>query len=131
MQLMSIDFGTQKIGVAVGQTITRTSTPLEVIKYKTQDYLWRSLEDIISEWKPELILIGYPINMDGSESEMSKKSNNFRVIVEKRFNVKTELIDERLSSFQAKDLQNKDGSNIDSLAAKIILDSWMEHHVNS
>ncbi len=128
---MSIDFGTQKIGVAVGQTITRTSTPLEVIKYKTQDYLWRSLEDIISEWKPELILIGYPINMDGSESEMSKKSNNFRVIVEKRFNVKTELIDERLSSFQAKDLQNKDGSNIDSLAAKIILDSWMEHHVNS
>ena len=128
---MSIDFGTQKIGVAVGQTITRTSTPLEVIKYKNQDYLWRSLEDIISEWKPELILIGYPINMDGSESEMSKKSNNFRVIVEKRFNVKTELIDERLSSFQAKDLQNKDGSNIDSLAAKIILDSWMEHHVNS
>ena len=70
MQIVSFDFGVKKIGVAVGQTKTRTSSPLEIIFNKNNKINWNSIQSIVEEWRPELILVGKPLNMDGTNSDM-------------------------------------------------------------
>ena len=67
MQILAFDFGTQYIGVAVGQTLTNTSSPLVVLKVDREEKeIWDSISDLIEEWKPDQILIGKPLNMDGT-----------------------------------------------------------------
>ena len=76
MQILAFDFGTQYIGVAVGQTVTNTSSPLVVLKVDREEKeIWDSISDLIEEWKPDQILVGKPLNMDGTPSEMMKKIN--------------------------------------------------------
>ena len=134
MQILAFDFGTQYIGVAVGQTVTKTSSPLVVLKVDREGKeIWNSIFDLINEWKPDQILIGKPLNMDGTPSDMMKKINQFLKEIKKITNIPCELVDERLTSFEAKELAKIDSKvdRIDHLAAKIFLDSWMENHVNS
>ena len=69
MQIIAFDYGEKKIGVAVGQTSTNTSSPLQIIFNKDNKTNWISISSLLDEWKPDLILIGKPLNMDGSESE--------------------------------------------------------------
>ena len=69
MQIVSFDFGTKKIGVAVGQTETGTSSPFEIIFNKNNAINWAGIESVLNEWKPKLILVGKPLNMDGSDSD--------------------------------------------------------------
>ena len=78
MQIISFDYGTKKIGVAVGQTQTKTASPLNVIFNKKNKINWDAIIEIIEEWKPELILIGMPLNMDGTDSEIMKRVVNFK-----------------------------------------------------
>ena len=134
MQILAFDFGTQYIGVAVGQTITNTSSPLVVLKVDREEKeIWDSISNLIKEWKPDQILIGKPLNMDGSPSNMMKKIDPFFNKIKKITNIPCELVDERLTSFEAKELAKIDSKSdrIDHLAAKIFLDNWIEHHVNS
>ena len=77
MQILAFDFGTKKIGVAVGQTKTRTSSPLEIIFNKNNKINWNSIQSIVEEWRPELILVGKPLNMDGTDSDMMKEVDIF------------------------------------------------------
>ena len=77
MQILAFDFGTKKIGVAVGQTKTRTSSPLEIIRVKNNSINWENICSIVDEWNPELILVGKPLNMDGTESAIMEKVNSF------------------------------------------------------
>ena len=77
MQILAFDFGTKKIGVAVGQTITRSSSPLTIIFNSKNKINWPAIEEVIDEWKPELILVGKPLNMDGTERDIMKRVNNF------------------------------------------------------
>ena len=77
MQIVAFDYGTKKIGVAVGQTETYTSSPLQIIYNDHEKTNWNEIRMLIDEWKPDLILIGKPINMDGTESEIMKKVDNF------------------------------------------------------
>tara|TARA_Y100000991_G_scaffold109970_1_gene82822 strand:- start:1618 stop:2049 length:432 start_codon:yes stop_codon:yes gene_type:complete len=134
MQILAFDFGTQYIGVAVGQTVTNTSSPLVVLKVDREEKeIWDSISNLIEEWKPDQILIGKPLNMDGSPSDMMKKIDPFFNKIKKVTNIPCELVDERLTSFEAKELAKIDSKSdrIDHLAAKIFLDNWIEHHVNS
>ena len=134
MQILAFDFGTQYIGVAVGQTLTNTSSPLVVLKVDREEKeIWDSISDLIEEWKPDQILIGKPLNMDGTDSEMMKKIDPFFKKIKKITNIPCELVDERLTSFEAKQLMQVDSKDdrIDDLAAKIFLDNWIELHVNS
>ena len=68
MQILAFDFGTKKIGVAVGQTSTFTSSPLQVISSKDNKVNWNEIIILLDEWKPELIIVGKPLNMDGTDS---------------------------------------------------------------
>jgi len=134
MQILAFDFGTQHIGVAVGQTITKTSSPLTVLNvaHEGKD-IWNTISSLIDEWKPDQLLVGQPLNMDGTPSDMMQKVDPFFKKLERISNIPCELVDERLTSFEAKQLMTVDLKNdrIDDLAAKIFLDNWMEHHVNS
>lgn len=129
MQILAIDFGLKKVGLAIGNTLTKTSMPISTIFYKSKQELFNILEKHIIEWKPELIIIGNPLNMDQTESEMSKLAEKFSNQFSKKFNLAVELVDERLSSFEAKEFA-KDG-NLDAMAAKLILDSWMNNNEHS
>ena len=134
MQILAFDFGTQHIGVAVGQTITKTSSPLIVINVAREGKeIWNTISTLIDEWKPDQLLVGKPLNMDGTTSDMMKKVDPFFQKLQKISNIPCELVDERLTSFEAKQLMQKDSKDdrIDDLAAKIFLDNWIEHYVNS
>ena len=134
MQILAFDFGTKHIGVAVGQTITRTSSPLIVLNVAREGKeIWNTISSLIDEWKPDQLLVGKPLNMDGTPSEMMKKVDSFFKKLQKISSIPCELVDERLTSFEAKHLMQVDSKDdrIDDLAAKIFLDNWIEHHVNS
>ena len=126
MQILAIDFGLKKVGLAIGNTITKTSMPISTIFYKSKLELFNYLEKYVVEWKPEFIIIGNPLNMDQTESEMSKLAKKFSNQFSKEFNLAVELVDERLSSFEAKEFAKDD--SLDAMAAKLILDSWMNNN---
>ena len=122
------------IGVAVGQTVTKTSSPLAVLNVAREGKeIWNTISKLIDEWKPDQLLVGMPLNMDGTPSEMMKKVDPFFKKLQKISSIPCELVDERLTSFEAKQLMHEDSTDdrIDDLAAKIFLDNWIEHHVNS
>ncbi len=129
MQILAIDFGLKKVGLAIGNTLTKTSMPINTIFYKSKQELFNLLEKHVIEWKPEFIIIGNPLNMDQTESEMSKLAEKFSTQFSKKFNLAVELVDERLSSFEAKEFTKDD--NLDAMAAKLILDSWMNNNEHS
>ena len=130
--VLAFDFGLRKIGVAVGNTLTKTTMPLDIIYTKNGGTPWSDIENLLEEWKPLSVIVGDPINMDDTFSEMSGKARKFAQRLHGRFSVKVLMIDERLSSFEAKSFfRNGFGGkiksdNIDSFAAEIVLKSWME-----
>ena len=129
MQIISIDFGTKKIGVAVGQTKTRTSSPLEVIFNKNNATDWKRIHLIVEEWKPQLILVGKPLNMDGTDSDIMKTVNIFFNRLNKTTNISCEYVDERLTSFEARhNLSELKTDLVDAHAAKILIDHWLTNN---
>ena len=129
MQVISFDFGTKKIGVAVGQTETKTSSPLQIVFSKNNSVNWDEIESIVNEWKPNLILVGKPLNMDGSDSDMMEKVDIFYKKLEKISKIPCEYVDERLTSFEAREsLTEIKKDLIDSHAGKILIDQWFNNN---
>jgi len=129
MQILSFDFGTKKIGVAVGQTKTRTSSPLEVIFNKNNVTNWSKIHSTVEEWRPELILVGKPLNMDGTDSDIMKTVNIFFKKLNKITNIPCEYVDERLTSFEARqNLLEIKTDLVDAHAAKILIDHWLSEN---
>ena len=129
MQILSFDFGTKKIGVAVGQTKTRTSSPLEVIFNKNNVTNWSKIHSIVEEWRPELILVGKPLNMNGTDSDIMKTVNIFFKKLNKITNIPCEYVDERLTSFEARqNLLEIKTDLVDAHAAKILIDHWLSEN---
>lgn len=131
--LLAFDYGTKNIGAACGQTITRSANALTPLKAKDGIPEWSMIERLLAEWKPDLVLVGLPLNMDNSESELAVRARKFANRLHGRFGVKVELIDERLTSFAAKgEVMERGGSRdyknnpVDSIAARLILESWFE-----
>ncbi|NND66003.1 MAG: Holliday junction resolvase RuvX [Halioglobus sp.] len=130
--VMAFDFGLRQIGVAVGNSQFRTSQPLAIQRAKEGQPNWDAVAALIEEWQPNLLLVGDPLNMDGSESELSRRARRFGQRLHGRFGLPVELVDERLTSFEAKQASAEQGHGgdykrqpVDSLAAQLILDSWL------
>ena len=130
--LLALDFGLRHIGVAVGNTLSRTAQPLAIIKAKDGVPDWQALVALAEEWRPQRIVVGLPINMDGSPSELRQRASKFARQVEGRLGVVVSLIDERLSSREAKHAARAQGHRgdyvadpIDDQAAAIILSTWL------
>lgn len=129
-RIMAFDFGTKHIGVAFGQSITLTANGIARIKAQDGKPEWKTLDELISDWKPDFFVIGLPLNMDGSKSDMSFRARKFANRLSDRFNIPHDLVDERLTSMEARNFKSthhdsrKPFEEIDSLAAAIILESW-------
>ena len=130
--ILGIDYGQKYIGYAIGNDITYSSSTQGTVIYTNQKKLFQEIQDLVNEWEIKLIILGLPINMDGTESKMSKEVRSFQKKIEKLLNIECKLHDERLSSFEARqqmDIINKNKTQpipeIDGLAAKIILESWL------
>ncbi|AMA64747.1 Putative Holliday junction resolvase [Candidatus Arsenophonus lipoptenae] len=134
--IMTFDFGTNSIGVAIGQEITTTARPLTTIKVKDSNPNWVEINKILQDWHPKLIIVGLPLNMDGTEQIISNKARKFAYNLEWRFGIKVILHDERLTTVEARSkLFNYGGyralnkKKIDSFSAVIILESWFEQNI--
>ena len=127
MQIVAFDFGEKKIGVAVGQTATCTSSPLQVIFNKNGKVNWFEISTLLDEWQPDLIIVGKPLNMDGTDSEIMKKVEKFHKKLRDLYDAKFEYIDERLTTFEARQiLKENKPDEVDADAATILIDNWFE-----
>lgn len=120
---MGFDYGTTKMGIAVGQSLTGTATPIAVIRARDGIPDWDAIDALVREWSPRQFVVGLPINMDGSMSDMARAAAKFGRRLTGRYHLPHELADERLSSFEAREFGDDD--NIDAVAAKLILETWL------
>ena len=127
---LAFDYGTQRIGVAFGQSISSTAKAVTILKAKDGVPDWDQIQKLIDEWKPGLLVVGLPYNLDGTESKLLTQAIKFARRLNGRFNLPSFGIDERLSSKAAiekvvKDSHgNKNTTAIDDIAAQIILENW-------
>ena len=121
--LLAFDFGLNYIGVAVGDTGTETTSPLLTLKARAGQPDWQQVANLISEWQPDKLIVGIPLNMDGSESDMSKLAHRFARRLHSRFSLPVAGADERLSTFEARN-SNPHEDRVDDVAAQIILQSY-------
>ena len=100
---IAFDFGTKSIGCAVGQSITGTAQALPA--FKAQDGIpnWDAIEKCLKDWKPDVIVVGLPLNMDGTEQDLTLRAKKFANRLNGRFGIKVELQDERLTTVSARD----------------------------
>jgi putative Holliday junction resolvase len=131
--LMGFDFGTRSIGIATGQEVTGTASPLTSLKANDGIPDWAQLEKILKEWQPDLLVVGLPLNMDGTEQEMTVRARKFGQRLHGRFGFQVEFKDERLTTTDAKARLFEQGgykalgkSRVDAVSAQLILESWME-----
>lgn len=125
---MAFDFGLKRIGLAVGQTLTKTAQPVHIFKADDGIPNWDTVSKYVNQWAPDVLVVGLPLNMDGTESEMSLLAKNFADKLRKRFVLPVKTFDERLSTFDAKgeaaEEYAKPDMYVDAIAAKLILESW-------
>ena len=139
MRLMGLDYGNIHVGVALSDELCVTAYPLEVIKRKDTNKLRKTfarIEELAREYKVDKIIVGLPLNMDDSESELSKSVMEFSDNIKRRTGLPVELWDERLSTFEATDILKEAGvryqdrkNYIDKIAASFILRRYMEENM--
>ena len=120
--IMGFDFGTSKIGVAVGQKLTASANPIGKFRARDGKPDWSQLDRVIHEWPPSLFVVGLPLNMDDSKNDITRAAERFARRLHGRYEIPFELMDERLSTFEAKQSQTKD---VDATAACLILETWL------
>lgn len=129
--MLAFDYGTKNIGVAFGQAVTGTGNELPPLKARDGIPDWALIANLLTEWQPELLLVGLPLNMDGSDGEICKRARKFANRLHGRFGLPVEMVDERLTTREAKSLAQERGHSghfasapIDSIAARLIVESW-------
>jgi putative holliday junction resolvase len=130
--LLGFDFGPRKIGVAVGQTITGSASPLTTIRSHGERPDWARIESLIREWQPSAAVVGLPYNMDDTETALAPRARRFARQIEGRFGIEVHLVDERLTSLEARRQLGRAATSlevVDAMAAKLILETWLcEQH---
>jgi len=131
--VIGFDFGLKRIGLATGQTITGTATPLTTLQAINHAPDWERIAAHIKEWKPDALIVGIPYLLDGSESDITRAARNFSKALEQRFQLPVYTIDESLSSYAAETqlkqnikIAKHNKHEIDKMAAAIIVQSWLD-----
>lgn len=134
--IMAFDFGTQKTGMAVGQALIESANPLPLFPMKDGIPNWDNLLKIVKQYQPDLFIVGLPLNMDDSESELSTRARKFARRLRHQTNIETLMVDERLTTREARDeldLYQAQGRaknlSADSLAAALFIESWYRNPV--
>jgi putative Holliday junction resolvase len=131
--VLAFDFGTKRIGVAVGETELRMAHPLAVIESERNVARFEAVAALISEWRPQLLIVGLPFAVDGSEHEMTARCRRFANQLMARYGIPVRLVDERFSSTAAESLLRDAGARgrgdkgrIDTASAQVILQSYFD-----
>ena len=134
MRVLALDLGTKTLGLAISDETMTLSSPLTTLRYDNEDYdyLLDELDKIINKHNVKILVLGLPKNMDNSLGFASQRSLNFKELLEKRFDLKVELVDERLTTVEAQNIliennfkREKRKKVIDEYAAMIILDTYL------
>ncbi|VFN02270.1 MAG: putative holliday junction resolvase [Candidatus Kentron sp. G] len=126
--LLGFDLGTKQIGIAVGQTLTNTASPVGVIAVRGNAPDWEAIDRAVENWNPDALVVGLPLNMDGTEQEMTWAARRFRNQLLHRYELPVHVADERLSTREARDRLAQEGRldiDDDPVAAQIILETWL------
>lgn len=122
---LGFDYGERRIGVAVGQTITRTASPLATLVARDGQPDWRAVQKLVDDWRPDCLVLGMPGTADGRPHALAEPIARFARRLEGRFGLKVEFVDERLSSHEAADTARESRHGIDAHAAALILETWL------
>ena len=129
---LCFDFGLKRIGIASGNDLLKKGNELAPVQARDGIPDWSIIEKLVKEWQPDKFIVGLPLNMDGTQSDMSLRATKFGKRLKGRFNKDVAMMDERLSSFEAKSqIQAQKGKqldfgihSVDGIAACLILESW-------
>lgn len=129
--LIGFDFGMKRIGVAIGQTVTQTARPLDTIQAKEGVPNWHALTKLIAKWLPDALVVGIPLNMDGTDQAISHHARKFAKELHERFHLPVHEMDERLTTKDARERLFAEGGykalqdgQVDRVAAQLILQNW-------
>jgi putative Holliday junction resolvase len=129
--LLSFDFGMKRIGVAVGQRITKTANPLTTLAAKAGEPDWHQVDALVKKWRPDAFIVGIPLNMDGTDQPMTHAARHFTQSLIKHYALPTHEVDERLTTkaarealFEAGGYKALQSGEVDQFAAKILLENW-------
>jgi putative Holliday junction resolvase len=133
--VLAFDFGRRRIGVACGDTLSRSASPLAAITADPQGPQWPAIDALIADWRPTRAVVGLPYNVDDSESPMGGQARAFATELESRYGLPVELVDERYSSLEAaarlrsarqSGLRRRrvGKADVDAAAACVILERW-------
>ncbi len=133
--LLGFDFGMKRIGVAVGQTVTETARALATLKANQGQPQWDELNKLIKAWQPDALVVGVPLNMDGTEQPITQSARHFVKQLHERYKIPVYEMDERLSSKDARERLFAEGGfkalqngQVDRVAAQLILQNWITHN---
>jgi putative Holliday junction resolvase len=136
--ILGFDFGTKYIGIAVGHTETRLAQPLACVRARDGQPDWAQIEKLIKEWRPALLVLGAPSNIDGTEASVSAAARRFGDKLRARYNLPLEMVDERLTTRAARSALELAGtrfprsssqagySTLNQVAAQLILQAWLD-----
>ena len=127
LTLVAFDYGEKRIGVAVGQTLTATATPLTTLAARYGKPDWDKVQAIVEQWHPDALVVGLPLNMDGSEQKATREARRFARRLRERHSLPIHFADECLSTREARDREDSGipRQGRDALAAQVILEGWM------
>jgi len=138
INVLAFDFGIKRIGVAYGQSLSKSATALEAIKADNGIPNWQTLDTLINEWQTQHAVVGLPLNMDGTEGDLCKRARKFGNRLHGRYGIPITMQDERLTTREAKSIAREQGHKghsynkdpVDAIAAELILtDFW--HSLNA
>jgi putative Holliday junction resolvase len=131
--VLGFDFGKRFIGVAVGNRISG-ARPLTTVGHGDTQPDWQRIDTLVREWLPSQLIVGLPLQLDGSEQTMARAARDFAAALEQRYRLPVALVDERLTSVEASrrfaeqrargTARRKDASTLDAIAAQIIIENW-------
>ncbi len=131
--LLAFDFGHKRIGVAIGNTLTRTAQPLTTLHVERREARETALRTLIVEWQPQKLVVGLPVHVDGTEHEMTQRARRFARWLEETFRLPVVLADERLTTQAAQSLLEERGQRgekaravRDAVAAQVILQAYFD-----
>lgn len=134
---MGFDFGTVRIGVAIGETVTGLAHPLTTIPSEPVAQRFEQIGALLAEWQPHQIIVGLPTALDGAEHEMTQRCRRFGNQLHGRFNLPVTWVDERLTSIEAAQRLQQAGqsardmkTHVDAVAAQILLQQWLDQHAH-
>lgn len=121
--VLAFDFGLKHIGVAVGQTVTGTASPLQTLPARDGRPDWKAVRRLVDDWQPFKLLVGLPLNMDDTESEMSTRARSFARRLGEHTRLEVVMVDERLTSFASREIADGDAAH--ASAAALIAETWL------